>query len=85
MELLINLGYVALPAAFIILLITKLGWREWVQLHGHRLLSEMFGCVFCLSFWACLTVSILFCIFVSNDYLDLYLAILATPLTRALL
>lgn len=41
-------------AAFGILFIGKIGLRGWVVAHAPRLVSEMFGCDFCLSFWTSL-------------------------------
>ena len=43
----------ALSATFILLLITKLGWREKGQIYGPKLISKMFNCDFCISFWIC--------------------------------
>ena len=75
---------VALLAAFIILLITKLGIREWVQIHGLKLFSKMFGCNFCLSFWTGYCVAIILAIVTLNPLL-LAVPFCSTPLTRILL
>lgn len=74
----------ALIAAFIILLITKTGAREWVQVHGSRLISQMFNCDFCLSFWTGFVVSGGAALITGNPFI-LLMPILSTPLTRVLI
>jgi hypothetical protein len=80
-----NVILIALGASFIILLISKLGWREWVQTFGPKLISEMFGCSFCLSFWTCYLISIILFIFVNREGFTLLYPFLATPITRILI
>lgn len=74
----------SLLSSFAILLITKIGLRERAQIYAPRLLSEMFGCDFCLSFWTCAVFSILFFIF-EGDWIILAYPFFATPLTRRLI
>ena len=52
-ELLCFVVFVALVAAFCILLMKKWGAVDWLQVHGDRFLSRLFSCDFCLSFWVC--------------------------------
>jgi len=80
-----DITLIALGASFIILLITKLGWREWVQTFGPKLFSDMFNCSFCLSFWTCVLISIFFFIFVGGGWPVFLYPILATPITRMLI
>lgn len=76
--------YIALLAAFLILLAQKLGGVEWLQVHGCRLLSEMAHCTFCLSWWACVGVAIVWAVAVGNASL-LLVPFMAAPLTRFLI
>ena len=75
----------SLLSSFAILLITKIGLRERAQIYAPRLLSEMFGCDFCLSFWTCAVFSILFFIFVDRDWIVLSYPIFASPIVRRLI
>ena len=75
----------ALCASFIILLITKFGWREKVQIYGPKLISGMFNCDFCISFWTCLVLSVLFYTFVDGDWIVLFYPIFASPIVRLLI
>ena len=72
---------VAAMSAFLILAITKLGIREWVQIRAPKLISELFNCDFCLSFWVCLFFSLVLLIFTGDTRL-LITPFLASPLTR---
>lgn len=75
---------VALLAAFIILLLKKLGVVEWMQVHGDHLTSQLFSCDFCMSFWTAFLVSIGFCFLFGNEDM-LMIPFFSTPLTRYLL
>lgn len=72
---------VALMASFLVLLLTKWGVVEWLQVHGDELLSKMASCSFCLSFWACLIVTLTVVLGTDNA---LYMSVpfFATPITR---
>jgi len=72
----------ALISAFIILLITRLGLVEKVQLRGSKMLASLFNCHFCLSFWVIVILYVL-----SYPFFDIspLCIILATPITRVLL
>lgn len=74
---------VALYAAFVVLLVKKWGIAEWMQVHGDRYLSQMFGCDLCMSFWS----AVLLCAIVSIAAdCGLYMAVplFSTPITRML-
>lgn len=75
---------VALLAAFLILLITKFGLREWMQVNGTKLISDLANCDFCLSFWVGLLLAILLAL-LSGDLTLMFIPICSTPLTRKLL
>lgn len=72
---------VALMASFLVLLLTKWGVVEWLQVHGDELLSKMASCSFCLSFWVCLLVTLAVVLGTDNA---LYMSVpfFATPITR---
>lgn len=40
-------------AAYALVLLSKWGVVEWMQVRGSRLVSEMASCGFCLSWWTC--------------------------------
>jgi hypothetical protein len=75
----------ALYASFIILLIIKLGWREKVQIYGPKLISDMFNCDFCISFWICFVLSVILFTFVDRDWIVLSYPIFASPIVRRLI
>lgn len=74
---------VALAAAFVVLLVKKLGIAEWMQVHGDRTMSQLFSCDFCMSFWAAVLILIVLCAYYDNGGY-LLLAICTTPITRML-
>lgn len=49
--------FAALLAAFVILVLDKTGIRAKVEMKAPKLIAEMFGCDFCLSFWTCVVIS----------------------------
>lgn len=75
---------VALLASWIILFISKIGLREWVQVHAPLLISQLFSCDFCLSWWTSLAVAVCFGI-AAGDIIIFLTAFAATPLTRHLI
>ena len=75
----------ALSATLILLLITKLGWREKVQIYGPKLISKMFNCDFCISFWICFVLSVLLFTFADGDWIVLFYPIFASPIVRLLI
>lgn len=76
--------YSALLSAFALLLATKTGGIEWLQVHAPRLLSEMASCNFCLSWWCNVLLCAAFYLF-TGDTRALFVPFFATPLTRFLL
>ena len=74
---------VALVAAFAVLLVKKWGIAEYVQVHGDKYLSQLFGCDLCMSFWASVIITIaVMC--VTNDLRLIFVPVLSTPITRML-
>jgi len=80
-----NIITLALGATFILLFIQKIGVREWVQIHGPKLISKLFNCDFCLSFWICVVLSIILYTFVCKEIEVVLYPFLATPLVRILI
>jgi hypothetical protein len=75
---------VSLLSAFIILFLSKTGLRDDFIITSPGLLSEMFSCDFCFSFWTAMII----CIVSSVYYWDAYLLLLpfvTTPITRVLI
>ena len=75
---------IACVSAFFILFISRTGLRDQFIEHSPKLISEMFSCDFCLSFWVGAFISIIFVIF-TQDILLIGLPIMTTPITRILL
>ena len=74
---------VALAAAFVVLVVKKWGWAEWMQIHGDKFLSKLFSCDLCMSFWACVLMTLSFTLG-TGDMMLLMMPVFATPLTRML-
>ena len=74
---------VALAAAFVVLVVKKRGWAEWMQIHGDKFLSKLFSCDLCMSFWAGLFISIAFVCWY-DDPIYMIMPVFTTPLTRML-
>ena len=92
LELAITIGIVA---SFIISLLSKVGTLRWVQVESGRikyrwlseLVYELVSCIFCISFWLCLILSIVVDIATGGSlsvYEIVFLAILATPISKLL-
>lgn len=75
---------VASISAFIILLIGKLGIRDKIIERAPKVISQLFECDFCLSFWTSLILALILAIFFSEIYI-LFIPIISTPITRILL
>lgn len=82
--LLSALIYIALAAAFIILLIGKLGIRDNIIAKAPKLISQLFDCDFCLSFWTSLILAVILAIFFREMNI-LFIPIISTPITRILI
>ena len=74
----------SLWAAFTILLIGKLGWRDFVITYGPQKISQLFDCDFCLSFWLNVFYSLLM-FAIMLDPLILIVPFVGAPITRKLL
>lgn len=82
--MLIDIIITALFSAFVILLITKIGLRDFVIEQGPKLISKMFNCDFCLSFWVNVFVALL--VISCTGFLPFIIApIFAAPITRILI
>jgi membrane protein implicated in regulation of membrane protease activity len=82
--LLLALIYIALAAAFVILLIGKLGIRDNIIAKAPKLISQLFDCDFCLSFWVSLILAVILAIFFREMNI-LVIPIISTPITRILI
>ena len=82
--LLSALIYIALAAAFVILLIGKLGIRDNIIAKAPKIISQLFDCDFCLSFWASLILAVILAIFFGEMNI-LFIPIISTPITRILI
>lgn len=71
-------------ATFFLLLAYKWGVIEWLQVHGNEFVSQLANCTFCLSWWTCLAISLIF-IIESRDITFLFIPVVATPITRKML
>ena len=71
-------------ATFFLLLAYKWGVIEWLQVHGNEFVSQLANCTFCLSWWTCLAVSLIF-IIESRDLSLLIVPVVATPITRKMI
>lgn len=74
----------ALAAAFVILLIGKLGIRDNIIAKAPKLISQLFDCDFCLSFWTSLIFAVILAIFFREMNI-LFIPIISTPITRILI
>lgn len=75
---------IALISAFVILFITKVGLRDSVIEHGPKLISRMFNCDFCLSFWTSVLVTAGM-VLATKDLSLAVIPMLSTPITRILI
>lgn len=77
--------FISLIASFGILFITKIGLRGIiVERCKIQIISKLFDCDFCLSFWSNVAISLLVAAFM-NDWLIVLLPIFAAPITRKLI
>lgn len=75
---------ISLAAAFVILFIGKTGIRDSIIAEAPELISKLFGCDFCLSFWTSLILAIILAIFFREMSIIL-VSIISTPITRILI
>lgn len=70
-------------SSFVILFITVSGIRDMVVTHAPKLISRLFECNFCLSFWTSLIVAISLVTY-TGDSLYLVTPIIVSPILRYL-
>lgn len=63
---------------------SKIGWRDEIIARAPKLISKLFDCDFCLSFWLSLIYAIVLAIAL-DDINIVFTPTLSTPLTRILL
>ena len=83
MRVIVIVFMIALLAAFVVLMLKKIGVIEAGQIYGGRLISELCRCDFCLSWWACLFIAVVIAI-TENDFCVVVYSMMATPITRQL-
>ncbi len=75
---------IALMSAFAILLIGKLGIRDAIIAKAPKLISQLFSCDFCLSFWVSFALAVILALFFCEMSI-LFVPLLSTPITRILI
>lgn len=75
---------IACISAFIILFAGKTGMRDEIIARAPKLISQLFNCDFCLSFWTSFILAIILAIFF-NEIRLLFIPIVSTPMTRILI
>jgi hypothetical protein len=78
----------SLISAFILLFITKIGLRERIIIHSPLLISDLFDCDFCLSWWVNLVIMLSLWGVGVYDYsiiMCIFIPICGTPITRLIL
>lgn len=76
--------YISSSAAFAILLAERLSIRDKIVAEAPKLISQLFECDFCLSFWTSLILAIILAI-IFNEMSIIFIPIVSTPITRILL
>jgi len=75
---------IALISSFVVLLFLKSMKKKIEITTKNKIIYDLINCNFCLSFWICLLISIIFCL-IYKEFNYIYYAILATPITRYLI
>lgn len=83
-ELLVNSVVIGCVAAFFITLAKKWGIVEQMQVRGNDLISEMAHCDFCLSWWACVVLTIVY-VFATGEVDMVYIPFIGTMVSRFLI
>ena len=83
-ELLTNSVVIGLVAAFFVTLAKKWGIVEQIQMRGNEFFSEMARCDFCLSWWTCCVLTLLYVLATGNVDM-IYMPFLGTMVSRFLL
>ena len=71
----------ALLAAFVVLLVKKWDIAEYCQIHGNDFVAKLFSCDLCMSFWACVFVSLVATVAL-GDVMMMAVPFMAMPITR---
>lgn len=82
-ELLINGMVVGIIAAFFVMLAKKWGIIEQIQMRGNEFFSEMARCDFCLSWWTCCVLTLLYVLATGNVDM-IYMPFVGTMISRYL-
>lgn len=57
-ELVLVSLFTGILSAFIIIVSTITGFREWLSIYSNKFFHKLIECSFCLSFWICVIISI---------------------------
>lgn len=77
---------IACISAWVILLWAKLGFVDWLAVHGNKIFSELAQCTFCLSWWTNLAFATIFALSVGDlSAPTILIPFVATPITRKML
>ena len=83
-DYLITVIYAALVAAFILCFCYKTGIIAKLQRSKIKLISELAGCEFCLSFWGSVILMFVLVI-VHSDISHIFMPVMSAPITRRLI
>lgn len=79
-----GVAVVALASAFLLSLMVKWGWLEWLQVHApNEFIGKLLNCKFCCSWWVGLVASLIVCI-VTGMWVLMLAPICSTVITRDL-
>ena len=84
MSVLHQIVIVALVTAFTILLISRIGLRDFIIIRSSKPISKLFSCDFCLCFWIGLTITLIAHFIVGWPF-TFILPACSTPIARYLL
>jgi hypothetical protein len=74
---------VASVSAFVIMLFDKFRVTEYLQVHGHKLVSQMANCRICICFWMNVIISIAVVV-MFHEPLFIFIPVISTALTTRL-
>lgn len=75
---------VAFVSSFVLFLLKKWGFVEWLQINGNDFFSRMAWCDFCLSWWVCVIITAMLFIATRDTWL-FFVPFCSTMLTRKML
>ena len=76
---------IACIASFTIMLLEKLGMRDRIVERAPMLISKLFDCDFCLSFWVSLILAVIFTLITRELSVFIIVPFISTPIARMLL